>query len=76
MKRAKTFEVGKVRAGYKRAEELVRGKYGERLQQSSNVVVLDPELVALFANAAAVNAALRSLAENANRAEARRGRSR
>jgi hypothetical protein len=50
---------------YKRADfgELVRGKYIERLQTSSNVVVLDPEVAKLFPNAAAVNAALRSLAE-------------
>src|ERR1019366_1028412 len=50
---------------YKRSDfgALVRGKYIERLQTSSNVVVLDPEVADLFPNAAAVNAALRPLAE-------------
>jgi hypothetical protein len=52
---------------------LVRGKYTERLQASSNVVVIDPEVADLFPNAAAVNAALRSLAEIAKRAGPRRG---
>jgi len=54
---------------------LVRGKYIERLQTNSNVVVLDPEIADLFPNASAVNAALRSLAEIARRAGSRRSRS-
>jgi hypothetical protein len=78
MKKAKIPRVGKLRQVYERSdfEKLVRGKYVERLQASSNVVVLDPEVAALFPNAAAVNAALRSLAEIANRAGARRARPR
>jgi hypothetical protein len=78
MKKAKTPIAGELRPEYKRSDfkELARGKYVERLQASSNVVVLDPEIAALFPNAAAVNAALRSLAEIANRAGSRRGRSR
>jgi hypothetical protein len=78
MKKAKTLNAGELRPEYKRSDfkELVRGKHLERLQTSSNVVVLDPEVAALFPNAAAVNAALRSLAEIAERAGARRGRSR
>jgi hypothetical protein len=55
---------------------LVRGKYTEKLRSSSNVVVIAPEVAELFPNAAAVNAALRSLAEIAKRAGSRRGRSR
>ena len=51
---------------------LVRGKYTARLQASSNVVLLDPDVAELFPNAAAVNAALRSLAEIARRAGSRR----
>jgi hypothetical protein len=59
-----------LRSEYKRSDFglLVRGKYVERLQASSNVVILDPEVAELFPNAAAVNAALRSLAEIAKRA--------
>jgi hypothetical protein len=69
---------GKLRPEYKRSDfkGLVRGKYVERLQASSNVVVLDPEVAELFPNAAAVNAALRLLAEIAKRAGFRRGQSR
>jgi hypothetical protein len=75
MKKAKAHQTGELRAEYKRSDfkELVRGKYVERLQASSNVVVLDPEVAALFPNAAAVNAALLSLAEIAKRAGAKRG---
>jgi hypothetical protein len=64
----------RLRSEYKRSDfgELVRGKYIERLQTSSNVVVFDPEVAELFPNAAAVNAALRSLAEIARRAGPRR----
>jgi hypothetical protein len=78
MKKAKTLDAGELRSEYKRPDfkELVRGKYVGRLQERSNVVVLDPEVADLFPNATAVNAALRSLAEIANRAGSRRDRSR
>jgi hypothetical protein len=46
---------------------LVRGKYTRRLQDKSNVVVLEPEIAEIFPNGAAVNAALRALAEIAKR---------
>ena len=42
---------------------LVRGKYLARVEQASNVVVLDPQVAAMFPNAEAVNQALRSLAD-------------
>jgi hypothetical protein len=63
------------RAEYKRSDfgAMVRGKYVERLQVRSNVVVLDPEVADLFPNAAAVNAALRSLVEIAKRASSGKG---
>ena len=63
-----------LRSEYKRSDfgTLVRGKYVERLRASSSVVVIDPEVADLFPNAAAVNAALRSLAEIAKRASPRR----
>jgi hypothetical protein len=54
-----------LRAEYKRTDfrRLERGKYYERVKASSNVVVLDPEIAAVFPNSAAVNKALHSLVE-------------
>ena len=77
MRKPKKIAADELRSEYKRADfgALVRGKYVERLQASSNVVVIDPEVADLFPNAAAVNAALRSLAEIAKRAGSRRSRS-
>jgi hypothetical protein len=78
MRKAKTVAADELRSEYKRSDfgALVRGKYTEQLRASSNVVVIAPEVAELFPNAAAVNAALRSLAEIAKRAGSRRGRSR
>jgi hypothetical protein len=45
----------------------IRGKYVERLKQGSNIVVLAPDVAALFPNSESVNAALRTLAEVAQR---------
>lgn len=42
---------------------MVRGKYAARLKESSNIVVLDPEIAEAFLNAKAVNDALRGLLE-------------
>ena len=77
MRKPKNPAPVELRPEYKRSDfkALVRGKYVERLQTSSNVVVLDPELAELFPNATAVNAALRSLAEIAKRAGAQRDQS-
>ena len=77
MKNAKKLTTDEVRSEYQRSDfrTLVRGKYVARLQASSNVVILDPEVAELFPNAAAVNAALRSLAEIAKRADSLRSRS-
>lgn len=76
MKKAKIIATDELRAKYKRSDfgAMARGKYVERLQASSNVVVLDPEIAELFPNGAAVNDALRSLADIAKRAESRRKR--
>ena len=73
MRKAKTLGEDELRSEYMRWDfgALVRGKYFERLQTSSNVVVIDPAVAHLFPNAAAVNAALRSLAEIAKRAASR-----
>jgi hypothetical protein len=45
----------------------VRGKYYERYQQGTNVVRLDPDVAAVFHDAAAVNQALRMLIQVARR---------
>jgi hypothetical protein len=53
----------------------VRGKYATRMAKGSNIVVLDSDVHALFPDSAAVNGALRALAEAVavtNRAKARR----
>jgi hypothetical protein len=42
---------------------MVRGKYAARLKESSNIIVLDPEIAEAFPNAKAVNDALRGLLE-------------
>jgi hypothetical protein len=78
MRKAKTVAADELRSEYRRSDfgALVRGKYAGRLRKSSNVVVIAPEVADLFPNAAAVNAALRSLAEIAKRAGSRRARSR
>jgi hypothetical protein len=41
----------------------VRGKYVARYRESTNVVLLDPDVAAVFKNAADVNRALRALIE-------------
>lgn len=63
MKRVSVKAVDEMRPEYKRAdfETLVRGKYAQRLRESSNVVVIEPELAKAFPNARAVNTALRRL---------------
>ena len=47
--------------------EGVRGKYYQRYQEGTNVVVIDPDLTRQFPNAKAVNDALRELLESRNR---------
>jgi len=71
MKEAKSASDG-LRAEYKRADfkRLERGKYYDRVRASSNVVVLDPEIAAVFPNSDAVNRALHSLVEVAESAVA------
>ena len=41
----------------------VRGKYYEAYMQSSNVVILDPDVAEIFRDSASVNEALRLLAK-------------
>jgi hypothetical protein len=64
MKKVKRAPKNDLRSAYKRSDfvgPLVRGKYAKRLKQSSNIVVLQPEVAAAFPNDETVNAALRSL---------------
>ena len=42
----------------------VRGKYAARFAKGTNVVVLDPDVAAVFSDSKAVNQALRVLAES------------
>ena len=59
-----------LRGKYKRSdfpEGLVRGKYAKRMRESSNVVVLKPEVAQVFPNEDAVNTALLSLIELAQK---------
>ncbi len=59
-----------LRAEYKRSDfgKLQRGKYYERVKESSNVVVLDADVAKVFPNSASVNKALHSLVEVAQKA--------
>jgi hypothetical protein len=63
-----------VRTKYKRSDfgELVRGKYAKRIQKSTNVIVLDPQVAKVFPNDEAVNNALRGLIK-VTRSEGRPG---
>ena len=45
----------------------VRGKYYERVQQGTNVAIIAPDLIETFPDSEAVNDALRSLKEIAER---------
>ena len=66
MKKAKPVEM---RAEYRRADfsKVERGKYAKRAKASSNIVVLEPTVAAAFPSSAAVNDALRSLVDVAQR---------
>ena len=57
-----------MRPEYTRADlgPLVRGKYFKRVQESSNIVMLDPDVAAVFPNDRAVNEALRGLIRRGN----------
>lgn len=70
MKKDSTLDKDELRPEYKRSDlpgGLVRGKYAKRLKQSSNVVVLRPEVAQAFPNEEAVNNALLSLIDIAQK---------
>jgi hypothetical protein len=62
MKKAK-FESDEVHQEYKREDsgEMQRGKCAKQLRESSNVVMLDPDVAEAFPTAQAVNETLRRL---------------
>ncbi len=45
----------------------VRGKYADRMQQGTNIVLLDPDLLDTFPDSASVNEALHTLKRIATR---------
>lgn len=70
MKKADHTEKDELRPEYERADfpgGFVRGKYASRIRESSNIVVLKPEVAEAFPNEEAVNNALQSLIELAHR---------
>lgn len=71
MKKNSQIDKDDLRPEYERSDfpdGLVRGKYAERLRKSSNIVVLKPEVAEVFPNEDAVNNALLSLIELAQKA--------
>lgn len=69
MKKARLI-ADELRPEYNRSDfgKVERGKYYERVRASSNVVVLDADVARVFPNSAAVNKALHSLVEVAQKA--------
>ena len=70
MKKDKKLQLDELREEYRRSDfpaGLVRGKFAERLRESSNIVVLRPEVAKVFPNQDAVNNALLSLIELAQK---------
>ena len=71
MKKVKRPEKEEMRAEYKRSDfpqGFVRGKYAERLRESSNVLMLKPEVTRVLPNQQAVNDDLLSLTAIAKKA--------
>jgi len=71
MKKVEVTDKDGLRTEYKRSDfpnGLIRGKYAKRMKESSNIVVLKPEVAEVFPNEEAVNSALLSLIELARKA--------
>lgn len=69
MKKDKESE-DELRPEYRRSDfpgGLVRGKYAKRMKESSNIIVLRPEVAEVFPNEEAVNNALLSLIDIAKK---------
>jgi len=70
MKKDKEFDKDELRQEYKRSDfpgGLVRGKYSKRMKESSNIIVLKPEVAKVFPNEETVNNALLSLIDLARK---------
>ena len=70
MKKDKKNDKDELRPEYKRDDfpgGFVRGKYAKRLKESSNIVVLSPKVAQAFPNEEAVNDALLSLIDIAQK---------
>ena len=70
MKKDKESNKDELRSEYKRSDfpgGFVRGKYAKRLKDSSNIIVLRPEIARVFPNEEAVNNALLSLIDIAQK---------
>jgi len=70
MKKDKKPDKDELRAEYKRSDftgGIVRGKYAKRMKESSNIIVLRPEVAEAFPNEEAVNNALLSLIDIAHK---------
>ncbi len=70
MKKDNDTDKNELRSEYKHSDfpgGLVRGKYAKRLKESSNIVVLRPEVAQAFPNEEAVNNALLSLIDIAQK---------
>jgi len=70
MKKDKNTDKDELRSGYKRSDfpdGFVRGKYAKQMNESSNIIVLKPEVAQVFPNEEAVNNALLSLIELAQK---------
>lgn len=63
MKKANRKSTDELRPEYKRSDfgVLIRGKYAARVSESSNIVVLQPQVARAFPNDHAVNEALLKL---------------
>ncbi len=64
MKKVSQTDKDELRPEYKRSDfpgGVVRGKYATRIRESSNIIVLKPEVAEVFPNEEAVNSALLSL---------------
>ncbi len=70
MKKDTETDKDELRTEYKRTDfpgGLVRGKYAKRIKESSNIIVLKPEVAKAFPNEEAVNNALLSLIDIAKK---------
>jgi hypothetical protein len=70
MKKINQTDKDELRPEYQRSDfpgGIVRGKYANRIRESSNIVVLKPEVAEVFPNEEAVNSALLSLIELAQK---------